>query len=138
MTLRLPACADLASARLPRWAPALVGGDGRSRSPGSPRAAVRLGSGRTWVVAAIVVFLVAMPLWSRLVEGRRAAVDRLVTALIWTAFAVALLAAGLAAVRRRSAAVLRRINGSFLTYVDAQRRSATSRAASTTPCSAPC
>jgi phosphate transport system permease protein len=43
----------------------------------------------TWVVAAMVVFLVAMPTWSRLVEGRRAAVDRLVTALIWTAFAIA-------------------------------------------------
>ena len=42
-----------------------------------------------WLVAAIAVFLVAMPLWSRLVEGRRAAVDRLVTALIWTSFAVA-------------------------------------------------
>jgi phosphate transport system permease protein len=30
-----------------------------------------------------------MPSWSRLVEGRRAAVDRFVTALIWTAFALA-------------------------------------------------
>jgi phosphate transport system permease protein len=37
----------------------------------------------------MVVFLVAMPAWSRVVEGRRAAVDRLVTALIWTAFAIA-------------------------------------------------
>jgi phosphate transport system permease protein len=37
----------------------------------------------------MAVFLVAMPAWSRLVEGRRAAVDRLVTALIWTAFAIA-------------------------------------------------
>jgi phosphate transport system permease protein len=43
----------------------------------------------TWLFVAAVVFLVAMPAWSRLVEGRRAAVDRLVTALIWTAFAVA-------------------------------------------------
>jgi phosphate transport system permease protein len=43
----------------------------------------------TWLVTAVAVFLVGMPLWSRLVEGRRAAVDRLVTALIWTAFAVA-------------------------------------------------
>jgi phosphate transport system permease protein len=43
----------------------------------------------SWVVAGAAVFLVAMPAWSRVVEGRRAAVDRLVTALIWTAFGLA-------------------------------------------------
>ena len=39
----------------------------------------------------VVLFLVGLPAWSRLVESRRAAVDRLMTALIWTAFGVALL-----------------------------------------------
>ena len=37
-----------------------------------------------------------LPLWSRLVEGRRAAADRLATALVWTAFGVVAGAAGLA------------------------------------------
>ena len=43
-----------------------------------------------WLLVAIVVYLVAMPLWSRVVEGKRAAVDRLVTALVWVSFAVAM------------------------------------------------
>lgn len=73
--------------RLPRWAPALV-------------AAVSLAvAGLLWValgwalVGAVLVgavlFLLALPLWSRLVEGRRAAADRLVTSLAWAALAVA-------------------------------------------------
>jgi phosphate transport system permease protein len=43
-----------------------------------------------WLAAAVLVFLVALPLWSRLLEGKRAATDRLVTALIWVAFAIAM------------------------------------------------
>ncbi len=39
---------------------------------------------------AVVVFLVALPLWSRAVEGARAAADRLATSLVWGAFLVAL------------------------------------------------
>ena len=73
--------------RLPRWAPALVGAMALAVA-GLP-ALVQGWSAVKWLVAAIAVFLVAMPLWSRLVEGRRAAVDRFVTALIWTSFAVA-------------------------------------------------
>jgi len=62
-----------------------------------------------------VVFLVAMPLWSRLVEGRRAATDRLVTGLIWTAFAIALSPlVWLLWVAVRSG--LPAINGDFLSY----------------------
>jgi phosphate transport system permease protein len=73
--------------RLPRWAPALVAVMALAVA-GLP--ALLSGWGPVaWVVAAIVVFLVAMPLWSRLVEGRRAAVDRLATGLIYTAFGVA-------------------------------------------------
>ena len=73
--------------RLPRWAPGLVGVMALAVA-GLP-ALVEGWSAVKWLVAAVAVFLVAMPLWSRLVEGRRAAVDRLVTALIWTSFAVA-------------------------------------------------
>jgi phosphate transport system permease protein len=55
-----------------------------------------------------------MPAWSRLVEGRRAAVDRFVTGLIWTAFglAVAPLAWLLYVVVKNG---LPAINGQFLT-----------------------
>jgi phosphate transport system permease protein len=78
---------SISHARLPRWAPGLVGVMALALA-GLP--ALLSGWGPvTWIVAAIVVFLVAMPLWSRLIEGRRAAVDRFVTALIWTAFAIA-------------------------------------------------
>jgi phosphate transport system permease protein len=77
----------ISHARLPRWAPLLVVAMALALA-GLP--ALLSGWGPvTWIFAAIVVFLVAMPLWSRLVEGRRAAVDRFVTALIWTAFALA-------------------------------------------------
>jgi phosphate transport system permease protein len=56
-----------------------------------------------------------MPLWSRLVEGRRAAVDRLVTGLIWTAFLIALSPlVWLVWVVVRSGVPA--INGDFLTY----------------------
>jgi phosphate transport system permease protein len=77
----------ISHARLPRWSPLLVVAMALALA-GLP--ALLSGWGPvTWIFAAIVVFLVAMPLWSRLVEGRRAAVDRFVTALIWTAFALA-------------------------------------------------
>jgi phosphate transport system permease protein len=73
--------------RLPRWAPVLAGVVALAMA-GLP-ALLAGWSPVKWVAAAMVVFLVAMPAWSRVVEGRRAAVDRLVTALIWTAFAIA-------------------------------------------------
>ena len=43
------------------------------------------------VTVAVVTFLVTLPLWSRVVEGHRQAVDRLVTGLIWSAFGLAML-----------------------------------------------
>jgi phosphate transport system permease protein len=56
-----------------------------------------------------------MPTWSLLVEGRRAAVDRLVSTLVWAAFGLALLplASLLSTVVSHGAGV---INGQFLTY----------------------
>ncbi len=78
---------QISQPRLPRWAPALVGAMALAVA-GLPALLAGWGPVR-WLFVAAVVFLVAMPAWSRLIEGRRAAVDRLVTALIWTAFAVA-------------------------------------------------
>jgi phosphate transport system permease protein len=39
------------------------------------------------LIVAAVLFIVGLPLWSRLVEGGRAAADRFATCLVWTAFA---------------------------------------------------
>jgi phosphate transport system permease protein len=78
---------NISHPRLPQWAPALVGVMALAVA-GLP-ALLAGWSPVTWLIAGTTVFLVAMPSWSRVVEGRRAAVDRLVTALIWTAFAVA-------------------------------------------------
>jgi phosphate transport system permease protein len=103
----------LSHARLPRWAPALIGAMALAVA-GLP--ALLAGWGLApWLSLSLVVFLVAMPLWSRLVEGRRAAVDRFVTGLIWTAFAIALSPlVWLLWVAVRSG--LPAINGDFLTF----------------------
>jgi phosphate transport system permease protein len=103
----------ISHARLPRWAPGLIGAMALALA-GLPALLGGWGPVK-WLALAVAVFLVAMPLWSRLVEVHRAAVDRLVTGLIWTAFLVALspliwllwvvLRSGLPA-----------INGDFLSY----------------------
>jgi phosphate transport system permease protein len=70
---------------LPRFAAAIIGG------PAIVVAvilALLLGSWVGGIIVAGVVFLIAYPLWSALVEGRRKATDRLVTELIWTAFLI--------------------------------------------------
>ncbi|GAB2450828.1 phosphate ABC transporter permease PstA [Nocardioides hungaricus] len=78
--------AGLVQPRLPRWAPVLA-------------AAIALGiagllvlllgwSPAGGVVLAGLLFVVGLPLWSTAVEGRRAAADRLATALVWAAFGV--------------------------------------------------
>jgi phosphate transport system permease protein len=103
----------ISQARLPRWAPLLIGVMALA-SAGLPALLGGWGAA-AWLALAVAVFLVVMPLWSRLVEGRRAAVDRLVTGLIWTAFAIALsplLWLLWVAVRSGVPA----INGDFLTY----------------------
>jgi phosphate transport system permease protein len=103
----------ISQARLPRWAPVLIGVMALALA-GLP--ALLGGWGAVaWLALAVAVFLVVMPLWSRLVEGRRAAVDRLVTALIWTAFLIALSPlVWLVWVVVRSGVPA--INGDFLTY----------------------
>lgn len=75
--------------RLPRFAPLLV-------LAVAGAAAAVLGLALHWglvpiVLVALLIFLVALPLWSTVVENRRSAVDRLVTSLIWVALAVAVL-----------------------------------------------
>lgn len=74
--------------RLPPWAPVLV-------AVASIALALLLGLSMGWGVAGIVVVaallhVVALPVWSLVVENRRAAVDRLMTSLVWLAFAIAL------------------------------------------------
>lgn len=74
--------------RLPRWTPALVGALAASSAG---LLALSLGWGLVgWAVVTVALYVVALPAWSRVVEGSRAAKDRLVTTLVWTAFALAI------------------------------------------------
>ena len=73
--------------RLPQAAPALAG-------VVSAALAGLLGLLLSWgfvaiAVVAVLLFCIALPVWSAVVENTRSAVDRLVTCLIWTAFGVA-------------------------------------------------
>jgi phosphate transport system permease protein len=77
----------LKHARLPRWAPLLVL---VIAFAASGLLALLLGWGPVAiVVVALLIYLVALPAWSRVVENRRSAVDRFVTALVWVALALA-------------------------------------------------
>lgn len=102
----------LAAPRLPRQAPAMVG------AIAIAFAALLLVLGLSTVASAIlagVAFLVALPLWSVAVEGRRGATDRLMTGLIWTSFVIAVvpLASLIWRVVSQGAG---RIDGTFLSY----------------------
>ncbi len=103
----------LSHPRLPSWAGWLVAG---LAAAASAIVTLSLGWGLVgWGVVAIVLFGVALPMWSLLVENRRAAKDRLVSTLVWVAFALALLplVSLLTTVLKNGAAV---INAQFLTY----------------------
>jgi phosphate transport system permease protein len=72
--------------RLPEWAPAAVAA---AAVAGAASLGVVLGWGLVAIVAcATVVHVVALPVWSAVVENRRAAVDRLATSLVWVALAL--------------------------------------------------
>ncbi|PKH37725.1 phosphate transport system permease protein [Nocardioides alpinus] len=43
-----------------------------------------------WVIVSVILFIVGLTVWSAIVETRRSATDRMVTALVWTAFGIAL------------------------------------------------
>jgi phosphate transport system permease protein len=77
----------LSHAKLPKAAHLLVG---VVSVAGSGLVGMLLGWGPVAIViVALLSFLVVLPGWSLAVENRRAAVDRLVTGLIWAAFLVA-------------------------------------------------
>ena len=87
---RAPAEASaLRRSTLPTWAPLLV-----ATIAVAAALLVVLPLGGGWVatvVVATLVFAVVLPVWARVVEGSRAAVDRLVTTLVWMALALALI-----------------------------------------------
>jgi phosphate transport system permease protein len=80
---------SLTHARLPPWAPALVGVMALAAA-GLP-AMLFAWSAVGWAVVALLLFLVGLPAWSLAVENRRAALDRLMTGLVWSSFGVAVL-----------------------------------------------
>ncbi len=78
----------LKHARLPQWAPLLV-------LVVAFAASGLVGLALGWgvvpiVIVAVLIYLVALPLWSVIVENRRSAVDRFITALVWVALGLAL------------------------------------------------
>ena len=77
----------LRHARLPRWAPLLVLVVSFATSG---LVGLLLGwSVAPIVIVALLLYLVVLPLWSRVVENSRAATDRFVTGLIWVALGIA-------------------------------------------------
>jgi phosphate transport system permease protein len=79
---------SLTRARLPRWAPLLVAVLAAAFS-------LLVSLLLDWnvvgfLILAVVAYAVALPVWSALVENSRAAKDRLVTTLVWTAFSIAM------------------------------------------------
>jgi phosphate transport system permease protein len=78
----------LASARLPRFAALLAAAIALGVAG---LVALLAGWGLTgFLVLSVVLFDLGLPTWSRLVEGRRYAADRLATCLVWTSFGVVL------------------------------------------------
>jgi phosphate transport system permease protein len=78
----------LTAPRLPTWGPGLVA---VIAFGASGLLALLLGWGiAAFFVLAALFFVAGLPLWAATVEGRRGAVDRLMTALVWTTFGIAL------------------------------------------------
>jgi len=103
----------LAHPRLPRWAPALVA---VIAAAAAGLVAMTLGWGPVgFAVLGVVFYAVGLPLWSRVVENSRAAKDRLVSTLVWSSFAIALvpLVSLVWTVVKEGASV---IDAQFLTY----------------------
>jgi phosphate transport system permease protein len=79
----------LTHARLPAWAPGLVGVMAVAAA-GLP-ALLLDWDVVAWAVVSLFLFLVGLPAWSLAVENRRAALDRLMTGLVWSSFGIAVL-----------------------------------------------
>ncbi|MBA2954590.1 phosphate ABC transporter permease PstA [Nocardioides sp. MAH-18] len=77
--------AGLVQPRLPRWGSALVAVMALALA-GLLTMVLGLSLVAGFVVAALL-FVVGLPLWSRMVEGSRAAADRFATCLVWASFA---------------------------------------------------
>ncbi|MFM6849830.1 MAG: phosphate ABC transporter permease PstA [Terrabacter sp.] len=108
-----PEAVSFTAAKLPRIAPALVA---VVATAAAALPVLLLGWGLVaWVILSVLVFLVALPVWAAVVEGRRGATDRLMTGLVWTACAIAVvpLASLLWTVVDRG---LPRISSTFLTF----------------------
>lgn len=103
----------LSSPHLPRWAPALVAVLAAAAS--GVLALIGDWGPVAWALLAIVLYVVALPVWSRVVESSRAAVNRLVTSLVWVALGIALvpLVSLVWQVVRRGVSV---VDTQFLTY----------------------
>ncbi len=67
------------------------------------------------VAVGALIFLAGLPLWSLAIEGRRSAVDRLMTGLIWGAFAVAVVPL-VSLIWRVVGKGVGRIDSTFLSY----------------------
>ncbi|AIY18923.1 phosphate ABC transporter permease PstA [Pimelobacter simplex] len=103
---------SLVQPRLPRQAPAITG----VIAVALGALMLVLGMGVVGaIVLAVVVYIVALPLWSLAIEGRRSATDRLMTALIWSAFGVAVVPL-VSLVWRVVSKGAGRIDGTFLSY----------------------
>src|SRR3546814_12159697 len=82
------ASSPLVCPRRPRLAPA---GAGVIAASAAGLVALTLGAGLiAWAIVAVLLFSAVLPVRALVVEGRRAAADRLATPLVWTAFLVAL------------------------------------------------
>ena len=104
---------SLSQPRLPTWAGWLV-----AALAAATAGIVSLTLGWNLVggaALAVVLYAVALPTWSRFVESSRAAKDRLVTTLVWSAFAIAMvpLVSLIFTVLKNGLGV---INAQFLTY----------------------
>ncbi len=108
-----PVSLSLAQARLPQWAPALCAVVVIAAGGFVPL--VGAGGLLTWAVIATVLYLSTMTLWSWVVENRRAAVDRLMTGLVWTAFAIALVPL-VSVIAKVLVKGLPQINATFVTF----------------------
>lgn len=81
----------LAGPRLPQWAPLIVAAGAIGL------AALAAIIGTNWFLAALLaalVFVVVLPVWAASVEGKRSAVDRLMSSLVWVALTCAIVPLG--------------------------------------------
>ncbi|TNM44106.1 phosphate ABC transporter permease PstA [Nocardioides albidus] len=103
---------SLVQPRLPRQAPTIVGVI--ALSFGALLLVLGVGVVSATVLGALA-FLLVLPAWSLAIEGRRGATDRLMTGLIWTAFAIAVVPL-VSLIWRVVSKGAERVDGVFLSY----------------------